>query len=444
MKKNYVLDTNILIHDPESLYKFEDNDIYIPHPVIEELDSFKKERTERGYSARQAIRNIISLRGRGNLSKGITLPNSGKLWVFNSKIDYERLPDGWESDKQDNRILLSVLTLKGKNILVTNDCNMILKADILGIPVQEYKNDRVPADHEVYTGKSTRHIDDSFINKFFADGEIPVPDTDEFKELTENEFINLISWEGKSALCKYQKGTLKKLRIHKNNPRPYGLEPRNMSQQFLMDALLSPPEEQPLTIVNGPAGTGKTLFAIGCGLEQVTEASLYKRILVCRANVTMDEELGFLPGGEKEKIDPLFRGVYDNLAVLLENKDDTRDTLRGKIQYLFDHDYIVTESLAYLRGRSICNTYIMIDEAQNCTPNQIMSIITRAGEGTKIVLLGDINQIDNPRLDRGNNGLVYALERMKVSNLCDVCSFTEAESTRSPLAKEAAERLKRR
>ena len=446
MKKNYILDTNILIHDPESIYKFEDNDIYIPHPVIEELDGFKSERSERGYCARQSIRNIISLRNKGNLREGVPLPSGGKLFVNNQDVDFGALPEGWDMEKTDNLILLSILKLlpMERVIFVTNDCNMMLKSDILGIPVQEYRNDRVPKEHDVYTGKSVRHIDDQLLDTFYAEEEIPLPDTEEFKDLTENEFVHLISWEGKSALCKYQEGMLKKLMIHREHPHPYGLDPRNQSQNFLMEALLSPPDVHPLTIVNGPAGTGKTLFAIGCGLEQVTETNLYKRVLVCRSNVTMDEELGYLPGTEREKIDPLLRGVYDNLAVLFEKEEDTRDTLKGKIQYLFDHDHIAAESVAYLRGRSICNTYIVIDEAQNCTPNQILSIITRVGEGSKIVLLGDVNQIDNPRLDRGNNGLVYALERMKGSKLCEICSFTEAESTRSPLAKEAAERLKKR
>ena len=226
-------------------------------------------------------------------------------------------------------------------------------------------------------------------------------------------------------------------------PHPYDLEPRNMAQTFLMEALLSSCDEHPLTIVNGPAGTGKTLFAIGCGLEQVMEQKKYKRVLVCRANVPLDgdDSLGFLPGTEQEKIAPLLRGAYDNLSILLGNKDDTEDDMESKIQFLFKKGFFATESMTYLRGRSICDSYIIIDEAQNCTPNQILSITTRVGEGSKLVLLGDVNQIDSPRLDRGNNGLAFALDRMKGSKLCEICSFDESESTRSPLAKEAAERL---
>jgi PhoH-like ATPase len=211
----------------------------------------------------------------------------------------------------------------------------------------------------------------------------------------------------------------------------------------LQEALLSPHEEHPLTICTGPAGTGKTLFALACGLDQVMESHLYKRVLLCRPNVMMDEEIGFLPGTEQEKIDPLMRGAYDNLEVIFGSSDDKPDDVRKKIKYLFERDYLYVESLAYLRGRSIANTFVIIDEAQNCTPNQIFSIITRAGENSKFVILGDPNQIDSPRLDKRNCGLVYALERMKGNSTCEIVSFNESECTRSLLAKEASELMKK-
>ncbi len=462
MKKNYVLDTNVLIHNPSCILKFEDNDIFIPSLVIEELDKFKTERSERGYSARNAIRHILSFREQGNLLQGVVLPGGGMLRLLNKDIDIHRLPEGWEKDKKDNLILLNTLDLlktsraEGvETILVTNDANMMLKADIMFIPVQEYRNDRVDMEQKLYSGRSVRRVNDSEIDTFFGEGSIPVPETDTFAGITENEYVNLISDTGKSALSKYQNNRLVKLYNSVECPSPFGLKPRNMAQRFLMEALLSSYDEHPLTIVNGPAGTGKTLFALGCGLEQVMEQGKYKKVLVCRANVTMDEDLGYLPGTEREKIDPLFRGVYDNLAVLFggrnktddENGNDKKygkgsgDTIRSIMDQLFDRNYLELQSVAYLRGRSICDTYVIIDEAQNCTPNQILSIITRISEGSKIVILGDVNQIDSPRLDRSNNGLAFALDRMKGSKLCEICSFDESESTRSPLAKEAAERL---
>ena len=443
MKKNFVIDTNVLIHNPSCILKFEDNDVYILYPVLEELDKFKNESSERGYSARTAIRNLKEYRNPKYVGDGYKLPGGGKLYMCNYQIDWNDLPEGWDRDKKDNLILLMTKTLRKvekDTILVTNDANMMLKADALRIPVQEYRNDRLAPDQELYSGRSVRIVSPETVSMFYENGLDDFEDSDAFINLTENEFVTLTDRQQASALCKYQDGKLLRLYNTIKCPRPYGIEPRNAAQHFLMEALLSPADVHPLTIANGPAGTGKTLLALACGLEQVTEQHLYKRVLVCRANVTM-EDLGYLPGSERDKIDPLLRGVYDNLSVMLEKEDDTPEMARSKYQYLFDHGDLTTESIAYLRGRSICNTYIIIDEAQNCTPNQILSIVTRVGTGSKLVLLGDINQIDSPRLDYGNNGLTYAIERMKGSPLCEICSFLESESTRSPLAKEAAERL---
>ena len=456
-KKNYCLDTNILLHNPDSIFKFEDNDIYIPYQVIEELDKFKTERSERGYNARRSIKNISTLRESGNIMKGIKLEGGGKLFILYNKettdlpfMETYHLPEGFSKEKTDNMILLIVKHLqlhsKRRTILVTNDANMQIKADIMEIPSQEYKNDRVAVDYEAYGGRSIRYCNDDFFDAFCSnkdsDGLEP-PVDDSMKDLTCNEFVNLKTWQDKSALAKYNGKTFEKLKYSEVTPHPCGLTPRNMGQRFLMEALLSPFDEHPLTIVTGPAGTGKTLFALGCGLHQVMEENKYKRVLLCRANVTMDEDLGYLPGSEFSKIDPLLRGAYDNLEILFSNPEDTREMADSKKDYLFSRGIIQAQSLAYLRGRSITRTYIIIDEAQNVTPTQMMSVITRAGEGTKIVMMGDINQIDNPRLDSRNNGLIYALDRMKGSPLCEVVSFEESECTRSELAKVASDRLKK-
>ncbi len=457
-KKNYCLDTNILLHNPESIFKFEDNDIYIPYQVIEELDKFKTERTERGFNARCAIRHFSELREMGNLMKGIKMEGGGKLFILYNKDDSAlpfseriKLPEGFDKNKTDNQILLNVkvlqLSTKRKTILVTNDANMQIKADIMDIQSQEYRNDRINPDYEIYGGRSIRYVNDDFFDNFCSMKEkgaaITPPESDSMNGLVCNEFVNLKTWQDKSALAKYNGVSFEKLFYSEITPHPCGLTPRNMGQRFLMEALLSPHTEHPLTIVNGPAGTGKTLFALGCGLHQVMEENKYKRVLLCRANVTMDEDLGYLPGTEMNKIDPLLRGAYDNLEILFSNPDDTPDMADSKKDYLFSKGIIQAQSLAYLRGRSITRTYIIIDEAQNVTPTQMLSIITRAGEGTKIVMMGDVNQIDNPRLDSRNNGLIYALERMKGSKLCEIVSFEESECTRSELAKEAADRLKK-
>ena len=452
-KKNYVLDTNIFLHNPDALKLFEDNNVYIPHPVIEELDKFKKERNERGWCAREALRQIGELRELGNLKTGVKNEYGGMIYLLLYEDYATKLPPGWLMNKPDNLILLDAkelaLTSRLKTILVTNDTNMLLKADVMSIKAEELKNDRVSNDYEIYSGKSVRYIDDTLISQYSKAGFIEVPDSDAFMNITEGEFVNLRSYTGSSMLGMYEDGKIHQLYQSQDTPHPYGLSSRNVSQRFLQEALLMPYTQKPLVLINGPAGTGKTLYALACGLEQVTEMHLYQRVLVCRANVTMDEDLGFLPGTEREKIDPLLGGIYDNLETIFEmdkevqKKSDTEYINEKVYMDLFEKGIIQARALAYLRGRSIRNTYIIIDEAQNCTPHQILSIITRAGDGSKVVCCGDVNQIDHPRLDTRNNGLIYAIERMSGSKTTAVCSFSEDEAERSVLAKEAAERLQK-
>lgn len=462
MKKIYVIDTNVFIHNPDCISKFDDNDVAIPFIVIEELDGLKKAPGEKGYSARCAIRNINRIRKKGDILKGIEMENGGKLFCCApTDADLEKsmgqFPAGWRKDKPDNIIFLTVLNLQKKMrltddtrkvILVTNDCEMLIKADSLKIPAQEFLNDRIEDESKLYKGRITVCVPDAPLEKFYADNKLELTEDVLFTEdgneiptdsLYENEYMILKSWQGNKALAKYCMGSL--YRFTNLITKPYGITPKNAGQAMLLEALLG---ESPLVICNGPAGTGKTLLAVACGLEQVTESRRYKNVLVCRPNVTMDEEIGFLPGTEAEKISPLLRGVYDNLARLLGNPDDDRDKVSDKISEVFQRGWIKAESIAYLRGRSIADTFIIIDECQNATPAQILSIITRAGKGSKIVLLGDINQIDNIHLDGRNNALVHAIEKMKGSRLCEIVSFTEDECIRSELAKEASMRLKLR
>lgn len=459
MVKNFVLDTNILLHCPEAVYKFEDNNLYIPHVVLEELDNHKEDRGETGYNARETIRILKHLREGGKLLNGVRTPGGGKLYEFISETLSDSVPAGWERNKPDNLILMSAMELAAELpdvYIITNDGGMQLKADALDLPFQEYRNDRVSKKNASYTGREEVYLDTRDFNTLLEKKEVDasaiycVEKTDIFQ----NQFLVVKNGEGGSILAKYDNGMVRLLE-YSHISAFSNLHPRNAGQTFLQEALFG---DSPLVICDGPAGTGKTLFALGAGLCQVMDDNpQYSRVLICRPNVTMDEEIGFLPGTEFEKISPLLRGCYDNLEILLKDRTDTPDLIQDKIDEIFEHDYITAEAIAYLRGRSITDTFIIIDEAQNATPNQILSIITRAGERSKIVLLGDPDQIDNPRLDRYNNGLTFAKDRMKSRNgyfggkyvndkgkdVCTIVSFTENECSRSLLAKVASERLKR-
>ena len=476
MKKNYVLDTNVLIHCPDAIYKFEDNNVFLCPQVIEELNRHKKDFGETGYNVREAFRHIDSfLKNRDDLNN-IPLPNGGKLflnYIAPKNIKPQKIYD--INADPDNRIIdftyklmtaaaASAETFFGteegranadeadcqngagsesipdeeklpeRTIHVTNDTGMKIKAISVVIPVEEYRNDRIADVSKIYTGRDIVQVKDSSIEKFFKEGAIKSKETH-----TENQFVRLIGKSGGSALSKYKNGKFRELNYI--NEQPCGLIPRNEFQRFLQESCMTPQSEIPLTICNGSAGTGKTLIALACGLEQVMERHIYKRILLCRPNAFMDNDIGFLPGSEQDKIMPLLRGAYDNLEIIFGNDYDTKDTLQDKIDELFQRGYIKAEAVGYLRGRSITKTFIIIDETQNTTPTQILSIITRAGEGSKIILIGDIDQIDLPRLDKGNNGLSFAIEKMKGSPLADVIMAEAKESVRSPLAKEASGRM---
>ena len=455
MRKNFVLDTNVLLHDPRCFEKFEDNNIHILYPVLEELDSHKGDNGEIGYNAREIARKLNHLRMKHNLQKGVKTHGGGKLYFhLADEIKVEEMPEGWNRKKADNIILMLTIALskqKRNVILVSNDAYMLLKANMLSVSAEYYKNDR--ASEDLYSGREIIHVSDEDFKTLSKTKKLKItPNTiyEKDLEIFHKMYLTVKTWTNQSILAQVHDQEIRVLENQKIFPMD--IRPRNTGQRFLLESLLKPVTECPLICANGPAGTGKTLLALAAGLYQTMETKQYETVLLCRANVMLggkQEELGALPGTEMEKISPLFRAIYDNCRIIFGS-----ERINDKIDELFQRQYLDAQAIAYLRGRSIENTFIILDEAQNCTPSEILAITTRLGLSSRLCILGDTNQIDNPRLDSRNNGLAFAIDRMGpnfkdqdgkllgTSNLCDIVTFTENECQRSPLAKEASYRMK--
>lgn len=457
-KKTFVLDTNVLLHTPFALFSFDDNIVVIPEVVLEELDKFKKENSELGSNARQVARIIDGLRDKGNLNKGIQLENGGILRIEMNYHDV-RLPESWVGSVNDNRILKICMGLheKGENVfLISKDVFARIKADVLGITAQDFFNEQAPVYDEQYKGRMDVYTTDKKLDEFYSKSRLLPEDVFCFNsvlnkntpvELTTNQFllIHCCSNEKQTALARYDGKEI--VPLHFIQEHPFGVTPRNAGQKFIQEALMMDALKAPLVIVKGPAGTAKTFYSLAVGLHKITgdRNPPYRKILVCRPNVRMDEDIGFLPGTEQEKIAPFLRPVIDNLEVLVDADESERYSsekeLKDKIDELFDRKVISAEAIAFIRGRSIVKQWVIIDEAQNLTPKQVKGIITRAGKNTKIILIGDPEQIDHPFLDIRTNGLCYASERMKGSPLCYQITLTDEECERSELAHEAAKRM---
>jgi PhoH-like ATPase len=454
MAKTYVIDTNVLIQAPNALDCFEENNLVLPLVVLEELDGLKKAEGERGYNARQVIRSLETLRCSGDLIAGVPLKNGGTLRVETNCV-HEELPESLPDDKSDNRILKVCRHLLPEHpILVTKDLVLRLKAQILGIEAQDFSTEQVSAGTKQYMGRFECFAPEKEFDKFTAEG-IPVSllyQCDEEGQplpvtLYQNEFILL---KADASLRKTHLGRVwgdRVIPLEYDKENPYGVKPRNAGQYFMQEALMKPASEAPLVIVKGQAGTAKTFYALAVGLEKMLNhpTGEYRRIMICRPNAQFDSDIGFLPGDEQEKISPLMRPIMDNLEQLMDEDEESRYDdemeLENRLMEVFDRNLIQMEALNYIRGRSLEKIYLIIDEAQNMTPNQAKGIITRAGKGTKIILLGDPHQIDKPFLDERTNGLSYASEKMKGSPLCCQITMLPTECERSPLALEAIRRL---
>lgn len=457
MVKIYVIDTNVLIQNPQALLSFEDNQVILPVVVLEELDNLKKAEGEKGRNARAAIRILEELRLKGNILEGVRLEPHGIIRVEKNYIDV-KLPEDLPEDKMDNRILKVCKGLAESSseqvILVTKDILLRIKAQIIGIRAEDYTTEQVAEYEGQYKGRIEVYVPEEKFKDFKKKG-VPVEDVylsddqgnRKVPKLEENEFVILKADQSarKTQLGRVEKGMIKKLEYRKSIP--YGVTPRNAGQYFAQEALMQPADKAPLVIIKGMAGTSKTFYTLAVGLEKVLNnpTGEYRRILISRPNAQFDSDIGFLPGDEQEKISPLMRPIIDNLEQLIDSNEEERYKdemeLQGKIDEIFERGLIQTEALNYIRGRSIVKTYLIIDEAQNMTPNQVKGIITRAGKGTKIILLGDTNQIDRPMLDERTNGLSFASEYMKGSPLCWQITFSPEECERSALAMDAITRL---
>ena len=434
MKKTYVLDTNVYLTDSEALYSFANNDIVVPLKVLEEIEKHKKRQDGVGANARFTIRTLDLLREKGNLHKGVRL-GKGKGILSVKSYNPDHLPKELDPQDADNQIICTAITEKAnvgrrKVIIVSRDINMRVKCDALSVPCEGYEVDRVVADtSELYNGFVKHLVDEQMVDAFYSGKEIFLEEED--IQLCPNQFIMLVSNanEKKTALARFDdyKFPLRKVSDYKSGV--WGVKPRNKEQMFALNLLLDPN----IMVVSliGRAGSGKTLVALAAGLEQTLEENRYKKLVVSRPIQPMGKDIGYLPGTMEEKMRPWISPIQDNLEFLMSDKTGLEMFLeQGKIE---------VEALTYIRGRSIGNSFIIIDEAQNLSTHELKTIITRCGEGTKVVLTGDVEQIDSQYLDSTTNGLSYAIEKFKNYDLTGHITLIKGE--RSKVATLAAKIL---
>lgn len=438
MPKYFVLDTNVLLHNSEALSSFADNYVVLPMTVIEELDHFKSHGDELGRNARRVVRELDTLRVKGQLSKGVTMDNGGTLLIVlengGAKLG------SMDMTVPDNRILSVAYTLHEQGnvvIFVSKDINARLKADALGLEVMDFEKQKVNFD-ELYTGHRQVLVSGELINEMYAQKELPA----EGMDLRVNEFVHLVDEadEKHSALTRVNKQGMMELLSQPETV--WRVHARSKEQRMALELLMDP-EVELVTLV-GQAGTGKTLLAVAAGLESVINLGRYDRVLVSRPIIPMGKDIGYLPGGKDEKLSNWMQPIFDNLSYLLnlghpKAKEDGGESIKKKIDKMIQDNLLELEAITYIRGRSIPKQYVIIDEAQNLTPHEVKTIISRSGEGTKMVLTGDPAQIDNPYLDSCSNGLTYAVERMKGKPMCGHVTLRKSE--RSGLAAAAAEFL---
>ena len=441
MKKNFVLDTNVLLHDPRSMFGFGDNDVVIPIYVIEEIDNFKRDLSTLGRNARQVSRYLDEFRAQGKLRDGVSLgADHGNIRVITGE---KRLPPekSGSSHTIDDRILAVAVEVQDREkdrptVFVSKDTNLRIRADALGLHAEDYDVEGVELD-EVWSGVSELDVAPEAVNDFYGTGAIPCPDAGD--PPPPNAFVVLRDQTNPqhSAVGKYSAAKQAFVQLIKTPKEGvWGIRPRNKEQSFALDLLLN--DEIRLVTIVGKAGTGKTLLAIAAGLQKTMEEGVYQKLLVSRPIFPLGRDIGYLPGSVEEKLNPWMQPIFDNVEYLMNLSRSEKKLGRGYHE-LVDLGILEIEPLTYIRGRSIPNQFMIVDEAQNLTPHEVKTIVTRVGDGTKIVLTGDPYQIDNPYVDATNNGLIHVANRFKNEKLAAHVTMSKGE--RSPLAELAANLL---
>lgn len=437
-KKIFILDTNVLLHDHRCIFNFQDNDVIIPIVVLEELDKFKKGNEQINYQAREFVREMDKLSGAALFAEGVAVgDHGGRLFVATGKPFHREMEDSFYERTPDHRILAISLHIRDKFkdryvALITKDINLRLKAKSLGINTEDYETDKVQDIDFINTGVDVyEDFDTAIISELYAKKAIPADDFPLEGGLSGNEYFVLKNGS-QSVMAHYDPASELVMRVEKQNA--FGIDPRNAEQTFAIHALLDP--EIKLVSLTGKAGTGKTLLALAAALQQLNQ---FKQILLARPIVPLsNRDIGFLPGDVNEKIGPYMQPLYDNLGVI-RSRHSLQSHENMKIDELTKNNQLVITPLAYIRGRSLNDCYFIVDEAQNLTPHEIKTIITRAGEGTKMVFTGDMQQIDSPYLDIKSNGLAYLTDRMMGQDIFAHINLIKGE--RSYLAELASDLL---
>lgn len=473
--KTFVLDTNVLLHDPDSLFAFEEHNVVIPFAVLEEIDTFKKGNDDIGRSARQCIRHLDRLRERGPLVEGVPWggvarssaegaeeepdgEGAGRTGVVRIDIDDVQRPEALKADKPDNHIIAVAWKLAHeglRTVFVSKDINARIKADALGIQAEDYENKKIDA-RRLYKGYTSVEASGELIDELYkermlaigrlADG-LAVRNGEgktHARKVEANQFVIMHDAvdESHSGLARRVGDTDHVVPVTAPRKPVFGVMARNIEQTMALDLLLD--DEIKLVTMTGGAGTGKTLLALAAGMHKVFQEQRYDRLLVARPIMPMGRDIGYLPGDKEEKLSAWMQPIFDNLDYLLSTRGSHMQTAESKsteqrIEKLLADGKLVLEPLTYIRGRSIPHQFMIVDEAQNLSPHEVKTIVSRVGEGTKLVLTGDIEQIDHPYLDASSNGLSFVVERMREQPLVGHVALTKSE--RSELASIAAERL---